>query len=164
MTARTIVLPLAVFECAHLGRLIDELRGMLTDDAAERVDDPAIDRLTPDAYPEDAEASLTFTQATRDELLDRRAADAAIVKAALAPFDEAAEELSEREALRTCDIVVGEADVDPWLRTLTALRLVIAARLGIVDDDQDGDGPLRGVYDWLGFRLESLVQAADELL
>ena len=43
------------------------------------------------------------------------------------------------------------------MRTLTAIRLVIASRLGIEDeDDRDEDDPRFGVYDWLGYRLEGL--------
>jgi hypothetical protein len=41
---------------------------------------------------------------------------------------------------------------------------VLATRLGIVDEDAlDEDDPRRGVYDWLGYRLEGLIQSADEL-
>ena len=61
-------------------------------------------------------------------------------------------------------MIPGEA-IDAWLRTLTALRLVIANRLGIESDDDthDPEDPRYGVYDWLGYRLDGLVRAADEL-
>ncbi len=40
-------------------------------------------------------------------------------------------------------------------------RLVLATRLGIrSDDDHDPADPRFGVYDWLGYRLDGLVQAA----
>ena len=49
-----------------------------------------------------------------------------------------------------------------WLRTLTALRLVLASRLGIAhEDDHDEADPRFGIYDWLGYRLDSLVRALD---
>ena len=55
-------------------------------------------------------------------------------------------------------------DLQAWLRTLAALRLVLASRLGITtEDDHDGDDPRFGIYDWLGFRLDGLVRAADEM-
>ena len=44
------------------------------------------------------------------------------------------------------------------------MRLVLATRLGIDSEtDHDPEVPAFAVYDWLGYRLELLVQAADEL-
>ncbi len=41
----------------------------------------------------------------------------------------------------------------------------IAERLGIEsDDDHDPDDARFGVYDWLGYRLELVIEAADALL
>lgn len=163
--AGTIVVPLAAFECAHLLRLLDEFREMIAEDAADDARDPALARLTPDVYPEDVEASLAFAQATREELLDRRAGEASIVRAALSGFDVSDASLTEEDALATRDVVIPHTEVDAWLRTLTALRLVLAARLDIRMDDQPAnDDPRHGVYDWLGYRLEGLIQAADALL
>ena len=55
-------------------------------------------------------------------------------------------------------------DLRAWLRTLAALRLVLASRLGIkTEDDHDDASPRFGIYDWLGFRLDGLVRAADEM-
>ena len=50
-----------------------------------------------------------------------------------------------------------------WLRTLAAIRLVLASRLGIeVAEDHDPDDPRFGIYDWLGYRLDGLVAAVDD--
>ena len=55
-----------------------------------------------------------------------------------------------------------------WLLTLTDLRLALAARLEIVDDDwerPEDDDPRAanfGVYDWLTYLQESLVQSLIE--
>jgi hypothetical protein len=39
-----------------------------------------------------------------------------------------------------------------WARSLTDIRLSIAARLAWTDDDvESGDVVLRDLYDWLGF-------------
>jgi len=39
---------------------------------------------------------------------------------------------------------------------------VLADRLGVTDEEQRGDGDARfGVYEWIGYRLEMLVQALD---
>ena len=49
-----------------------------------------------------------------------------------------------------------------WLRTLTAVRLVIATRLGITSEEEQDDDARFGVYNWLGFRLDGLLQAIEE--
>ncbi len=64
------------------------------------------------------------------------------------------------------DVITIPLDPDgvrSWLRTLAAVRLVLASRLGIIDDDDHSDDdPRFGIYDWLGFRLDGLVRAATE--
>ncbi|WP_243225480.1 DUF2017 family protein [Microbacterium sp. CIAB417] len=155
-----IRISLAAIEGHHLARLVDEFARLLSAEATEDAADPALARLAPDAYPEDAEASLAFTAATQDDLLDRRASDAAVVRAALTGFTV---EPDGGGAHAPQEIEIPDAEIDAWLRTLTALRLVLAARLGIiVEDDLPEEDPRRGVYDWLGYRLETLIQAADE--
>jgi len=153
---------LAVVEGIHLAGLVDEFESILTtqDDAP----DPGLTRLTPDPYPEDSDASREFSSATHDDLLDRRRADAVLVRAGLAPFlTTAAEDLAEDDALAPRDVEIPVLEIDAWLRTLTALRLVIATRLDITSDDDDHDleDPRFGIYDWLGFRLDGLIALAD---
>jgi hypothetical protein len=41
------------------------------------------------------------------------------------------------------------------------VRLVMATRLGITTEEEQDDDPRFGVYNWLGFRLEGLLQAID---
>jgi hypothetical protein len=133
MSSHDIVVPLALLEGIHLGRLVDDFVELLTDREA---DDSAVQRLTPSAYPEDQEAAEAFAASTRDDLLDRRIAEAATVRAALVPFESDVESLTEDEAMAPRDLIVAEDDLDAWLRTLTAI--------------------------WLGYRLEMLIQAADD--
>lgn len=162
MKERTIQLSIARLEGNHLSRLVDDFVELV--DTGRDTSDPAIARLTPNAYPEDADASRGFADSTRDDLLDRRVTDAATVRSALEGFDVDVDSLAEEEALAPRDVIIRAADIDAWLRTLTALRLVIADRLEITDDDQnDPDDPRYGVYTWLGYRLEGLIQAADDL-
>lgn len=163
MTAPVILLPLALLEGIHLARLIDEFTHLLA--TTRDVEEQGLARLTPDAYPEDAEASAEFARATRGDLLDRRMADAQVVRAALEPFlADDQDTLTEDDALAPRDVVIASTDLDAWLRTLSALRLVIASRLGITteDDDHDPEDPRFGVYDWLGYRLDGLVASADQ--
>lgn len=162
MTDAVIRLPLAVVEGIHLAGLVEEFTDVLA--GFDDEPDPGLVRLTPDPYPEDAEASAEFAAATHDDLLDRRTADAAVVRNGLTPFlTTAAEDLADDDALARQDVVIAASDLDSWLRTLTALRLVIATRLGITaeDDEHDLEDPRFGVYDWLGFRLDGLIALAD---
>ena len=164
MNGRSIRLSLATIECFHLSGLIDEFTSVLAMSAD--TSDAGIDRLTPDVYPEDAAASAEFRSATRDDLIDRRVEDAVRVQLALAPFVAVdAETLTEEQALTPRDISIPPEDLDAWLRTLTAIRLVIASRLDITTDDEqrDPDDPRFGVYDWLAYRLDTLLTLADEV-
>lgn len=154
---------IAVIEATQLAQLVDDFRDLV---GAERdLEDPAVMRLTPSVYPDDVEASEDFHHATRDDLLDRRALDADVVRAALSDVRADLSTVSETEAMTEKDLRIPASEIDSWLRTLTALRLVIADRLGIAaEDDLQPDDPRHGVYDWLAYRLEVLIQAADELL
>lgn len=150
-------------EAAQLAQLVDDFRELVGSD--RDVTDPAIGRLAPDAYPEDEVASQAFRDATREDLLDRRALDADVVRTGLAGLRGDLDSMSQDEAFAEHDLAITPSDVDAWLRTLTALRLVIAERLGIEnDEDHDPEDARFGVYDWLGYRLELTIEAADELL
>ncbi|WP_341957345.1 DUF2017 family protein [Microbacterium sp. LWH13-1.2] len=163
MTELTVHVRMARVEGAQLAQLVDDFRELVGSD--RDATDPAIGRLAPDPYPDDEEASRSFSDATREDLLDRRALDADVVRAALADLRGDLDSMSQGEALTEHDLAIRQSDVDAWLRTLTALRLVIAERLGIEsDDDHDPDDARFGVYDWLGYRLELTIEAADELL
>lgn len=158
MTERMIRLQLARVEATHLSSLVEDFTELIDEGD---VTDPALARLTPSAYPGDEAASAEFATMTRGDLLGRRTNDAAVLQRALAP---AAALETEEDALEHVEIDISVAEIDSWLRTLTALRVVIATRLGIVDEDEyDDEDPRFGIYDWLGFRLDSLVALADAL-
>ena len=163
-TGRTVVLELTRMEAAHLAGLVTQFAELL-EDAESTSGDPAIARLVPDAYPDDAEAAQEFRDVTEGDLLDRRRQDAAQVLASLhdpatipddaEPDDEVLMELVE---LRL------DADaLHAWLRCLAAIRLVLATRLDIrTEEDHDVEDPRFGIYEWLGYRLDGLVQAASD--
>lgn len=156
-----IQLDLVRLEGARLLDLVEQLQMIVRDAEA---DDPALDRLTPTPYPDDETAARDFLETTRDDLLDARVRDATIVIDALLPF-RAFDEVSEEEGLASTVVDIPLAHIDAWMRTLNALRLVLASRLGISDDDaHDGQDPRFGVYDWLGYRLETIIVAADAAL
>ena len=166
MTDRLVVLEITRMEAVHLAGLITQFADLLsetTDATRSSPDDPALARLVPDAYADDPEASREFRELTQRDLLDRRSTDAATVLASLHGISGPTLVTDDAEALTRIAIVELDAEtLGCWLRTLAALRLVLASRLGIVDEaDHDDSDPRFGIYDWLGYRLDGLVQAAE---
>lgn len=167
MTARrTVTVQITRMEAAHLVDLVRQFREMLGATLREDTDrapaDAAMRRLVPDAYTDDPDASREFRAMTGGELLRRRDADAATVAVGLKGTVPASLD-DDDVAMQTCVLTLSADDVEAWLRTLTALRLVLASRLHITsEDDHSDDDPRFGVYEWLGYRLEGLVQAADD--
>jgi hypothetical protein len=116
--------------------------------------DPALLRLLPDAYPGDPEASAEFRRFTAAGLADRKEANARIVIESLTQPGDGLVEVS-----------LDGAEATAWLRSITDIRLVLAARLGILEDGDEGDihdeesALQRVVYDWLAGVQEFLVLA-----
>ena len=135
-------------------RLVRDLQ--VDPDAPEVSDDPVLRRLFPNAYPHDETASADFRRFTEHDLRGKKVDDAQVVLRDLA-----------RTAGGTQDLRIDPADVEAWLRTLTAVRLAVATRLGITDaesaeeladlPDEDPRSYMRSVYDWLGFAQETLL-------
>lgn len=161
MTARVVVVEITRLEAAHLAGLVTQF-SELVDGASVAEGDPAIERLAPDAY-EEAEAAREFRQFTEDDLLDRRRDDAARVLASLREASQIPEDPDDPALLETVAIVLDSEDSGAWLRTLAAIRLVLATRLGITEaDDHDPEDARFGIYDWLGYRLDGLVKALSD--
>lgn len=162
-----LVLEISVIEAAHLADLVGQFAELLSEsptDGAARPDDPALARLVPDAYRDDAAAAREFRSLTAGDLLQRRRDEAEAVLQDLSPDGEAwdAAGRSDDELAETVEIRLSRTRAYAWLRTLNALRLVLATRLGIdADDDHDDGDPRFGIYDWLGYRLDGLVAALD---
>ena len=121
-------------------------------------DDPVLQRLFPDAYPNDSAASSDFRRFTERDLKTKKIAEAQVVLHRLAEGGRGSQ-----------DIRIPAAEVDVWLRTLTSVRLAVATRLGITDaesadqlaalPDEDPRAFMVSVYDWLGFAEETLISA-----
>lgn len=157
---RLIVLELTTIELSHLIAVTTQFLELVDETDPTASADPAVERLVPDAYPDDPHASGEFRRMTAGDLLSRRAADAGVVLATLAQHGPVPDvpDLDEQSALRAIAITLDAHEASAWLRTLTAVRLVLASRLGIEDEDDDpGDDPRSLLYDWLGQRLEGLV-------
>ncbi|UXN26195.1 DUF2017 domain-containing protein [Curtobacterium flaccumfaciens] len=129
-----------------LASLTEQLRQVLDGDLSA---DPVAERMFPDAYPGDDEASVEFRKYTQSDLLMQKTTNVSIVHDWLTGTRDGSLDVEDEQA---------------WLRTLTDLRLTIADRLGIEDADDeersveaDAGVGLRDVYDWLGSVQEHLV-------
>lgn len=139
----------------------DPLEALLAVDGPREVPaDPALRRLLPDAHVDDAEAAAEFRRFTERSLRDGKVADAHVVLASLGSADE--------EDVDTVEFVLDAAEARAWMRCLTALRLTLSERLGITAEDEDywaaldeSDErfPVYEIYGWLGYLLESLIDA-----
>jgi hypothetical protein len=146
--------------------LLQLLDGAGTDAAADAAaTDPALARLLPDAYRDDAEAAAEFRRFTSEDLAGRKMDNARAVVAAL----DGAEAPRRFAALGEIAVRLDDAAALSWMRSLTDMRLALAARLGI--DDEDEMAPwarmdpqseaVRNVYDWLAAVQDGLVRAVD---
>jgi len=139
----------------------DPLEAMLSvDGPREAPDDPALLRLLPNAHLDDDEAAAEFRRYTEGTLRDGKVADASVVLASLAPLED--------DEVNDLEFVLDAAQVRAWMRCLTALRLTLAERLGVTAhdeeywealDENDERLPVYEIYGWLGYLLESLLDA-----
>lgn len=149
-------------EAAHLAGLVTQFAELL-EGAAGGGGDPAIERLVPDAYSGDADAAREFREMTEADLLERRRQDAGVVLGSLGTAATIPETAGPDDAvlMEPVEITLEPDAVQAWMRCLAAIRLVLATRLDIrTEDDHDVDDPRYGIYEWLGYRLDGLVQAA----
>ncbi|MBD8868809.1 DUF2017 domain-containing protein [Nocardioides donggukensis] len=128
-------------------------------------DDPVLARLFPTAYLEDEEAAAEFRRFTEGSLRDGKA------QAAVAIIDGLEEaglppELTEDGLM--IDVELDEPTAEVWMRSFTDLRLALATRLGVEEDDEEywamlpDDDPraqAHDIYEWVGYLQETVVQA-----
>jgi len=135
----------------------DDLAAQLgLSDNAELPADPILARLLPDAYADDPDAAAEFRRYTEIGLRSGKVAAAQTVLDTL-PAD------GGKVKLKT-------EDAQAWLRALNDVRLSLGVVLGVTDDfddqleDLSADDPRAayiGVYQWLGYLQESLVEALE---
>jgi len=147
-------------DAAVLKSLVEQLTELLGARRAESSfgqsisSDPALARLFPDPVHGDEFAAADLRSLTESSLVNRKLESARLLAASLeqsTPLD-AEQELA-------------------WLKTLTDLRLVIATRLGITEDGDEGASSteaerwMQAAYHWLGatqMRLLDVLDARDE--
>jgi len=127
-------------------------------------EDPVLQRLLPDAYRDDPEDSAEFRRFTESALTSAKVANAEMVLATLAAGGMDLTDESEAPV----EIELSLDEVQAWLRSLTDIRLSLAVRLGIENEEdimlleKSPDQALVAMgelYDWLGYVQETLVQA-----
>ena len=128
-------------------------------------EDPVLARLFPNAYHDDEEAAGEFRRFTEGTLREAKTAGASAIVDAL---EEAGLPPELRDDRLMIDIELDRAGAEIWMRSLTDLRLALATRLGIEEDDddrwdqlddEDPQGQVYGIYQWLGYLQETLVES-----
>jgi len=144
----------------------DPLEAMLTlDGPTTEPEDPVLARLFPTAYADDEEAAAEFRRFTESTLRDGKAAGAVTVVDGL---EEAGLPVELGEEKVVIDVELDRSTAEVWLKTLTDLRLALATRLGVEQDDEafwaalpddDPRAQAHDIYEWIGALQETLVDA-----
>jgi hypothetical protein len=128
-------------------------------------EDPVLARLFPNAYPDDAEAAGEFRRYTEGTLRDSKARAAVEI---IETLEEAGLPVELAEDGLVVDVELDAEAAGTWLRSFTDIRLALATRLGVEDEDEDywaalpDDDPRAHVFDiyqWVGYLQETLVAA-----
>ena len=152
-------------EAAGGGRSRDPLEDILDFSGSTTApDDPVLARLFPNAYRDDDEAAGEFRRFTEAGLRDGKANGAAAIIGAL---EEAGLPEQVSDPTLSIDVELDRAGALDWMKSLTDIRLALATRLGIETDEDnervvpedDPRSQVLGIYHWLGYLQETLVQA-----
>ena len=141
------VLNIGADERAVIGRLLTELRALLTsdDDAS-----PLLQRLFPTAYPDDEEKEAEYQRLMREELVTSR----------VFQLDVVAGYLSDDDA------TLDEGQVIALMQSVNAVRVVLGTMLDVGEDDEIGAGDVgddleaeRQLYGFLSWLLDWIVRS-----
>ncbi|EFQ82649.1 hypothetical protein HMPREF0063_11858 [Aeromicrobium marinum DSM 15272] len=133
-------------------------------------EDPVLQRLLPDAYRDDAEESGEFRRFTERTLTTGKVANAEAVIGSLVDGGLDPEARPGAADASPVEVELDPAAAQAWLRTLNDIRLAVAVRLGIEDEEDahlaahstdDAVIAMSEIYDWLGYVQETLVQSLD---
>ncbi|HVX55329.1 DUF2017 domain-containing protein [Nocardioides sp.] len=128
-------------------------------------DDPVLARLFPTAYRDDEEAAGEFRRFTESALRDGKAKAASTI---IDTLEEAGLPPELAEDGLVIDVELDPATAETWMRSFTDIRLALATRLGIEDDDEgywealsedDPHGQVYRIYQWVGYLQETLVES-----
>jgi hypothetical protein len=128
-------------------------------------EDPVLARLFPTAYAEDEEAAAEFRRFTEATLRDGKARAACTI---IDTLEEAGLPPQLEEEGLMIDVELDPPTAETWMRSFTDLRLALATRLGVEEDDEaywealpddDPRAQAHDIYDWVGYLQETLVRA-----
>ena len=131
----------------------------------EEPDDPVLARLFPTAYPQDDEAAAEFRRFTEGSLRDGKAVGAASI---IDTLEEAGLPPHLGEQRLVIDVELDEETALAWMKSFTDLRLALATRLEVEQDDDaywaslpddDPRAQAHDIYEWIGALQETLVDA-----
>ena len=131
-------------------------------------EDPVLARLFPDAYADDDESASEFRRFTEGSLRDGKARAAARI---IDTLEEGGLPAQLTEDGLMIDVELDEPEAQTWMRSFTDIRLALATRLGVEDDDErfwatlpdeDPRAQAHDIYDWVGFLQETLVASLDD--
>lgn len=132
----------------------------------EQPADPALARLFPSAYAEEDDASQ-FRRVTEQGLINRKLQDAMDVTTAIG-LGASATTSDASDSGTPVELEITPETLPTWVRTLTSLRLAIAARVGLEREDDHAEllqnADTRGtvlVYDWLAAILDSVLRMTE---
>lgn len=147
-------------EAALLATLARQLQVLLAESLEPGADaDPALRALLPDPYRHDPELAEEWRRLSRRGLVERKTGFARTLADLVDPVAEA-------EQAQPVRVTADEA-LD-WVRGIGSLRLVVAERLGIVDDTEplgalsESTSVLGEVYDFLGWVQDDLVRVLEQ--
>lgn len=135
------------------------------DGPTEAPEDPVLARLFPTAYVDDDESASEFRRFTEGTLRDGKARAASTI---IDTLEEAGLPAQLEEDGLMIDVELDEPTAETWMRSFNDVRLALATRLGVEDDDQDfweslpdedPRVPAHDIYDWVGYLQETLVRA-----
>jgi hypothetical protein len=184
---RRVVASFSGFEADLLRSLASQLIELLRDEAAvpttamdpfealldfsgptTEPEDPVLARLFPSAYRDDADAAGEFRRFTEGQLRSGKATSAGLV---IDVLEEAGLPTEVGGEPITLDVELDHDQALAWMKAVTDMRLALATRLGVEQDDEDlwealpDDDPrahVHDIYTWLAFLQETLVQALSE--
>jgi hypothetical protein len=128
-------------------------------------EDPVLARLFPTAYAEDEEAAAEFRRFTEGALRNGKAAGAATI---IDTLEEAGLPPELGEQRLTIDVELDPGTAQVWLKSFTDLRLALATRLEVEEDDDaywaalpddDPRAQAHDIYNWIGALQETRVDA-----
>lgn len=139
--ADSLRMQLADSESHLLAGLIEDFSAMLAE--ADR-DDPAMQRLFPDGYTDDDEASAEFRELVAGDLNSARTGR----------LQQCRAELPDGSGTISLD----DEATERWLRVLNDLRLTLGVRLGVTEGEElDSADPVANIYHWLSAVQDLLV-------